>query len=82
MHHEQLVAVDIREAARRLSLSPRTVATLVSQGQLQSKKVGRRRIVPVTALEAFVAHSTASRESREPNVRRPIQGRGKACDVL
>ena len=36
------LAVDIREAARRLSLSPRTVATLVARRELVSRKVGRR----------------------------------------
>ena len=47
-------AVNIPEAARRLGLSARTVATLVARGHLKSRKVGRRRIIPVVALEAFV----------------------------
>ena len=51
----ELIAVDIREAGRRLSLSPRTVAKLVSRRQLPSLKVGRRRIIPVAALEAFIS---------------------------
>jgi excisionase family DNA binding protein len=51
--HEQL-AVNIPEAARRLGLSIRTVAALVSRRELASRKVGRRRIIPVAALEAFV----------------------------
>ena len=51
----ELIAVDIREAGRRLSLSPRTVAKLISSRQLPSFKVGRRRIIPVAALEAFVS---------------------------
>jgi excisionase family DNA binding protein len=42
------------EAARRLGLSSRTVATLVLRRELPSRKVGRRRIIPVVALEAFV----------------------------
>jgi excisionase family DNA binding protein len=59
---ETVLAVGIAEAARRLGLSPRTVATLVVRRQLASRKVGRRRIVPVTALEAFIRrdHSTKS----------------------
>lgn len=52
--HEELLAVDIREAARRLSLSQRTVATLISRRELPSRKVGRRRIISVKALEAFL----------------------------
>jgi len=49
-----VLAVNIPEAARRLGLSIRTVATLVSRRELASRKVGRRRIVPVAALEAFI----------------------------
>jgi excisionase family DNA binding protein len=51
---DERVAVDVVEAAKRLSLSPRTVATLIARGELQSRKVGRRRIIPVAALEAFL----------------------------
>lgn len=51
---ETVLAVGIVEAARRLGLSARTVATLVTRHQLASRKVGRRRIIPVIALEAFV----------------------------
>jgi excisionase family DNA binding protein len=55
MHREETVlAVGMDEAARRLGLSRRTVATLVSERQLVSRKVGRRRIIPVLALEAFL----------------------------
>lgn len=51
---ETVLAVGIAEAARRLGLSPRTVATLLSTQELPSRKVGRRRIIPVHALEAFL----------------------------
>jgi excisionase family DNA binding protein len=55
MHRDETVlAVPMCEAARRLGLSQRTVATLVLRRELPSLKVGRRRIVPVPALEAFV----------------------------
>ena len=55
MHRDETVlAVGLVEAARRLGVSPRTVATLVLQRELPSRKVGRRRIIPVLALEAFV----------------------------
>jgi len=53
---DTVLAVGMSEAARRLGLSPRTVATLVSHRQLASRKVGRRRIIPVSALEAFIRH--------------------------
>lgn len=51
---QEQLAVNIPEAARRLGLSIRTVATQVSRRELGSRKVGRRRIIPVAALEAFV----------------------------
>ena len=55
MHRDETVlAVGMAEAARRLGLSTRTVATLVGRCELPSRKVGRRRIIPVAALEAFV----------------------------
>ena len=51
---DRILAVNVQEAARRLGISPRTVATLVLRRELPSRKVGRRRIIPVMALEAFV----------------------------
>jgi excisionase family DNA binding protein len=55
MHQgEKVLAVDVVEAARRLGLSARTVASLISKRELPSRKVGRRRIIPVSELEAFI----------------------------
>lgn len=66
MHQDETVlAVGIAEAARRLGLSARTVATLVVSRELPSRKVGRRRIIPVLALKAFVrqGQSTDNKQS-------------------
>lgn len=61
MHRDEtILAVGMAEAARRLGLSQRTVANLVSRRQLASRKVGRRRIIPVLALEAFVRNDHRS----------------------
>lgn len=49
------LAVDLREAARRLGVSPRTVATMVAERKIESFTIGRRRLVPVAALSAYVA---------------------------
>lgn len=61
---ETVLAVGMAEAARRLGLSTRTVATLVSRHEMPSRKVGRRRIIPVVALEVFVQrdHRISPRE--------------------
>jgi excisionase family DNA binding protein len=65
MHQDETVlAVGMAEAARRLGLSLRTVATLVLRRQLASRKVGRRRIIPVLALEAFLRDEDADSRLR------------------
>jgi excisionase family DNA binding protein len=58
---ESVLAVSVIDAAHRLGVSPRTVATLISQGELKSRKIGRRRVILVAALEAFLRrdHKTA-----------------------
>jgi excisionase family DNA binding protein len=63
---ETVLAVGMAEAARRLGLSSRTVATLVSKRHLTSRKVGRRRLIPVVALEAFlrIDHSYGHKASK------------------
>jgi excisionase family DNA binding protein len=64
MHADETVlAVGIGEAARRLGLSPRTVAKLVSSHELSSRKVGRRRIIPVMAIEAFLRNEGTAKET-------------------
>lgn len=62
MSEVEILAVNVREAARRLGVSPRTVATLISRGELVSRKIGRRRVIPIDALEKFLRrhHQTQS----------------------
>ncbi len=62
--HDDRLAVDVVEAAKRLSLSPRMVATLVAGGKLKSRKVGRRRIIPVRALEEFLRREHETQAAR------------------
>ena len=50
----EVLAVDVREAGRRLGVSARTVAELVKHKELPSRKIGRRRIITVAALEQFL----------------------------
>lgn len=68
MGGESVLAVAIPEAARRIGVSSRTVATLVARGELQSRKVGRRRIILVSALEKFLTrdHSTTHKNGQKP----------------
>ncbi len=61
---DKVVAVNVPEAARRLGISPRTVATLLAQKELPSRKIGRRRVIPIRALEEFIRRDHAT--SRAP----------------
>lgn len=45
----------IEGAAESLAVSERTVRRLIHDGQLRSVKVGGRRLIPVAALDEFVA---------------------------
>lgn len=42
------------EVASRLALSARTVARLVASGDLPSIKIGRRRVIRASVLNAFL----------------------------
>jgi excisionase family DNA binding protein len=56
--------VGVKEAGRRLGLGRDAAYALVREGRLRSVAVGRKRLVPVTELAAFVERESArSRES-------------------
>jgi len=63
---EKELAIGISEAARRLGISARTLASLIAENRIPSCKIGRRRIVPVAALEAFVNHQFPLSRVQEP----------------
>lgn len=48
------LAYSVREAARALSVSPRTIYRLIDRGELDSSTVGARRVIPVAALTALL----------------------------
>ena len=74
MHQaEAVLAVGITEAARRLGLSARTVATLVKTGELESRKIGRRRLIPISVLVEFIRRDHRLSHVSPADV---IQGRG------
>lgn len=57
---DELLLVSVGEAARRLSLGRSFVFELLGSGALNSIKVGRRRLIPVVALEDFVQRQQES----------------------
>jgi len=54
----QQLALSPEQAAAALGLGRTTVYALIQSGQLRSLCVGRRRIIPVAAIETFLAAGT------------------------
>jgi excisionase family DNA binding protein len=57
-----------REAARALSISLRTLDSLVSSKQLPVRRIGRRSLIPLAALEQFARRDHSIRRSEVTNV--------------
>ena len=56
MMESEVLAVGIAEAARRIGVCPRTITNLIRAKELVSRKIGRRRVIPVSGLQAFLRH--------------------------
>ena len=50
------------EAADALSISIRTLDTLLARRELQTRRVGRRRLIPRAELERFAKSNHATRD--------------------
>ena len=50
-----VLALDARQAARALSISPRTLASLTARGEVPSFRIGARRLYSTQALAEWVA---------------------------
>jgi excisionase family DNA binding protein len=68
------LAVDIRSAAEMLSVSPRTIQNYIAAKMLPARKIGRRTVITVRALESFLrvdqslpAQDSPSRQADELN---------------
>jgi excisionase family DNA binding protein len=62
----------IPEAATMLGLSRSTLYLLIQTRQLKTRRIGRRRMIPKAALEAFIKsdHTTTSPSASVPRIRR------------
>lgn len=49
----------VPEAAAQLSVSPRVLERLIKDGEVESVKIGRRRLVPHDALADYVSRLRA-----------------------
>lgn len=56
----QPIALSIREAAKALRLSERTVATLLKNGRLGFSRIGRRVIIPRAAIERLLVETAST----------------------
>jgi len=54
MEQTNKIAVSVREAAAMLSISPRSVQNYIRAKTLPARKIGRRTVIPVHALVAFL----------------------------
>ena len=54
------LAVSVREAAAMLSVSTRTIQNYIAVKLLPARKIGRRTVIPVRALENFLRNDHAS----------------------
>ena len=50
----------IPEAAEQLSISTRVLDRLIADGKIETVKIGRRRLVPDDALDAYIQHLRAT----------------------
>jgi len=65
------LTVSLNEAARLLGISRSTAKTLVRQEQIKSVRVGRRILIPLTALNEFIGNGpleAISVEHQQSNV--------------
>jgi excisionase family DNA binding protein len=61
----QPLAVDVREAARMLSVSPRTIRRMLSDGRLSPLRIGRAVRISVRSLEILAQPSPRPRPESE-----------------
>jgi excisionase family DNA binding protein len=63
------LAVDIQEAGRLLSLSPRTIRRHIQSGRIKGVvRIGRRVLVPVETLKEMVREASPQRQSCEESI--------------
>lgn len=58
------LALPVREAARRLSISESGAWNLIRRGELRATRIGGRTLLAVRELERYVALCTAPREAK------------------
>lgn len=50
------ITLSIAEASKSMSISDRTIQTLISRGEIPTVSIGKRRLIPVDGLREWVAN--------------------------
>ena len=54
------VTLSVAEAAKALSLSDRTITSMIAKGEIPVVRIGKRRLIPVEGLRKWIASRTAT----------------------
>jgi excisionase family DNA binding protein len=66
MKSTERLAVDVRTAADMLSVSPRTIGNYIAKKLLPARKLGRRRVIRMLDLEAFLRADQPEASLKQP----------------
>ena len=58
---DQVLALSVAAAARRLGIGRSSIYKLIGTGELASIKIGRRRLIRVDVIDAFLAKADDDR---------------------
>jgi excisionase family DNA binding protein len=65
MGGEEVLAVSMQEAGRLIGVCKRTITNLVAAKALTSRKIGRRRLIPMSSIQSFLRHDHETKMCRE-----------------
>lgn len=61
------IAISIDETARRLGISRKSAYAAVRRGEIPTLRFGRRRVVPIAALDALARSAYSGNKSAQAN---------------
>lgn len=65
----------VSETEQLLDLGHSTLNGLLQSGELPSLKLGRRRLVPQSAIEEFIRRQMAAQKTPETSISAPVEAR-------
>jgi|TARA_R100000781_G_scaffold11729_1_gene10618 excisionase family DNA binding protein len=54
MNEEDRLLLSVNDAMRTMSISRRTFYGLINSGELESLKIGRKRLIPKNSIEKYI----------------------------